>query len=429
MTVHQRPLDYDLENPPEGVRLNFPDVAVRLGITVSQMAQAARISTTALCRLMTNEWPKRTDPQEIYTALIALFEARGATPDEVETLFHARLSAQRRKAVESIAPPKEPKPAKARKHQPQQEDETMLLTKQTLSPEARRAFSLFRNPFDSTLGPNDQLYINTDIAFVREACLQAAMNSSFVALVGESGSGKTTAVESMEETIARDRRPVIVIRPSVLGMEDRAYAGKPVKASDILAAVITTLEPRMTPKPTIEARSKQARELLIGSVEAGNQHLLLIEEAHSMADFTLKHLKRLHEMKLGRRPLLGILLVGQPELKARLRPGYAPLREVTQRCEVVELLPLHNDLAAYLKHRAEAVGADVTKLIDAGGIEALRRRLHVNRGDKSVTSVLYPLNVNNFMTACLNDAADIGVPVITQEVVTEHGKPTSGKKA
>jgi type II secretory pathway predicted ATPase ExeA len=419
MTVRAGPLAFDPASPPVGVRLNFPDVAARLRVTVTDMCRATNLGRASVARLFNNEWPVRNDAGFVRSALTALLAERGAETAELATLFHARVSAQaRRAAAKAVAPAAR---AEEDAPEPPKEDESMLLAKQTLSRQARQAFGLFRNPFDSHLQPDDEIYVNSEFAFVREACLQAALNSSFVALVGESGSGKSTTVESLEDAIQRDRKNVIVIRPSVLGMEDRMYAGKPVKAGDILQAIVTTLDTRASPKQTVEARSTQAVQLLRGSVEAGNQHLLLIEEAHSMSDFTLKHLKRLHEMKLGRRPLLGILLVGQPELKAKLDPRRAALREVTQRCEMVELLPLDNDLKAYLAHRAKVVGASLDKMIDDAGIEELRRRLTVEKpgagGQRRVASLLYPLAVNNMMTAAMNMAAELGAPIVNRDVV------------
>jgi type II secretory pathway predicted ATPase ExeA len=417
MTVRRPVLKYDPTDPPKGVRLNLADVAARLRVTVSDMCKATGLGRASIARLFTNEWPARVDRAELRAGLHDLLANAGASDDELATLFHARIGSQTRAAFDKAAKPDRDQPPE----QNPEEEESMLLPKQTLSRQARTAFGVFRNPFDSDLQPDDEIFMNSEFAYVREACLQAALNSSFVALVGESGSGKSTTVEGLEDTIVRDRKPVIVIRPSVLGMEDRMYAGKPVKAGDILQAIITTLDARATPKQTVEARSTQAVQLLRGSVEAGNQHLLLIEEAHSMSDFTLKHLKRLHEMKLGRRPLLGILLVGQPELKAKLDPRRAALREVTQRCEIVELLPLDNDLKAYLQHRAKTVGADLAKLIDDTGIEEVRRRLTVERpgsgGQRRATSLLYPLAVNNMVTAALNMAAELGAPIVNRDVV------------
>ena len=150
-------------------------------------------------------------------------------------------------------------------------------------------------------------------------------------------------------------------------------------------------------------------------------HLLVIEEAHSMPDATLKHLKRLHEMRNGRRPLLGILLIAQTELKDRLAQGLRDghLREVAQRCEVVQLLPLDNDLAAYLKCRAAAAGVDLATLVNQSGIDALRKRLTLRSRDGrgSAVSMCYPLAVNNMLTKALNKAAEAGAPIVDEAVL------------
>lgn len=393
---------------PEGVRLHLVEVAANLGISITDMATHCGISRTAIARVLANHWPARSNCELLRTQLMQLFEERGVADDDLERLFVPRAARARRG-----------KPTAASQATP--EIEQMLLAKQTLGPAARRAFHLFSNPFDGECLEDDDMFVNAEIAYVREACMQAATNARFVAVVSESGGGKTTIASDLEARILRDRKSVIVIRPSVLGMEDSDTAGRALKAADILAAVITTLDPLATPRLTLEARSKQARDKLTASSEAGFQHLLLIEEAHSMPDATLKHLKRLHELRIGRRPLLGILLIAQPELKLKLSPSRAHLREVTQRCEIVELLPLDADVKPYLEHRAKAGGADLAKLIDDSGVEELRRRLTIERagpnGQRRATSLLYPLAVNNMMTAALNMAAEIGAPLVNRDVV------------
>lgn len=434
MTPHSHiAVPFDAANPPEGHRLNLGLIAAHLGITITEMAAVSGISRTAVARLLSNEWPVKTDRAALARTLRDYFAERGATADDLATLFHGHVNSNNRGKRPYAVPvptpgtrgvPRTPtsRRSRARVSPPQEEEiDTMLLPKQTLGPAARRAFQLFTNPFDGDVMNDDDMFVNAEIGYVREACLQAAINSRFVAVVSESGGGKTTIATDLEARILRDRKPVIVIRPSVLGMEDSNTAGKALKAADILAAVITTLDPLATPKLTLEARSKQARDKLTTSVEAGFQHLLVIEEAHSMPDATLKHLKRLHELKLGRRPLLGILLVAQPELKLKLSPSRAHLREVTQRCEMVELLPLDADLKPYLAHRAQAAGSELAKLIDDSGVEELRRRLTIERpgpnGQRRATSLLYPLAVNNMMTAALNMAAELGAPLVNRDVV------------
>lgn len=413
----------DVENPPEGYRLCISRTASELDISVRELAAAADLSPTALFRLTSeNSWPVKRDPAPIRAALEALCLERGATPEQMATLWHAYVRNRSRVlANEGRLDPVKARQANPRPQTDKEEASDMLLAKQTLSPAARKAFGLFVNPFDGEVTDDSQMFSNGEIAYVREACLQAAVGGRFVAVVSESGGGKTTMLADLEARIQRDRKPVIVIRPWVLGMEDNDTRGKTLKSTDILASIVTTLDGLAVVPQTLQARSNRARELLTKSTEAGFSHLLVIEEAHSMPEATLKHLKRLHEMRIGRKPLLGILLLGQTELALKLDPRRASLREVTQRCEVVQLLPLDGDLQAYLSHRAEAANRKLGDFIDASGIAELAARLTVTRpapgGKTRATSLLYPLAVNNLFTAALNTAAELGAPIVTREVV------------
>ncbi|MBX3589054.1 MAG: AAA family ATPase [Ramlibacter sp.] len=299
----------------------------------------------------------------------------------------------------------------------------MLLPKQSLSQDARKAFGLFINPFDGEVEAADQMFQNPDFRYCREACWQAAAHGRFVAIVGESGAGKTTLLGDLEDRIEQEHKQVVLIRPSVLGMEDNDKAGKTLKATGIMDAIIFTLDPTARPRLTMEAKTRQLQAMLEASAKAGNAHLLVIEEAHCLPVNTLKHLKRLHELRMGRRPLLGILLMGQPEIRKKLNPNRQDLREVVQRCEVVELLPLDSDLKGYITTRLARANKRPEELMDDQAIDAVRHRLTVQTqsrpGDRQapLVSQVYPLAVNNFMTRVLNSAAELGVPRVTRDVV------------
>lgn len=393
-----------------GHRLLLSDVAREFGVPVRDLAVVAGVPVHCMHLLLaTGLWPPRQDPQALMNRLLGHMARAGVPAAQLATLFHNRMS-------EAPAA----RPASRRQTIIEQEPQ-VLLAKQTLSPAARKAFKLFANPFDGEVTTEAQLYCNDDIAYVREVCLQTALNGRFVAVVGESGAGKTTIQADFEARIQRDSRQVVVIKPSVLGMDDREDRGGAVRSADILAAVITTLDSQARVPQQMQARSRVVAQLLTQSAAAGYLHLLLIEEAHSMPDATLRHLKRLHEMRVGRRPLLGILLLGQPELLTKLDPRRTALREVSQRCEIVTMLPLHADLQDYLAHRAACAGRRLDEFIDASGLAQMRERLTLKKpdghGKKVAVSLAYPLAINNMMTAAMNLAAEIGLPVVTAELM------------
>lgn len=414
-----------IENPPEGMRLEAATVAAQLKVSMADMAEATGLGRTTVFYIVAeNRWPKVPERQVICNQIETLLLMSGATEAQLGTLWHAhtgrRRPAQAETGVDAYSRPIDATGARVAPPQPFQETD-VLLAKQTLTAAARKAFDLSANPFDGEVESAEQMFTSGEIRFVREACWQAAVNARFVGLTGESGAGKTTVLADLKERIATDRKNAVVIEPSVLGMEDSDTKGKALKSADILTAIVLTIDPLASVAQTLEKRTRQVERMLADSTTAGNTHLLLIEEAHSLPIATLKHLKRLHErMRLnGRKPMLGILLLGQPELRKKLDEKRHDVREVVQRIELVELQPLGNDLKPYLQHRARQVGRELGSLIDDSGVEAIRERLTVlQQGVRNAPiSLLYPLAVNNTVTACLNTAALTGAPLVTRDVV------------
>lgn len=294
----------------------------------------------------------------------------------------------------------------------------MLLRKQPLTAEAKKAFGVFANPWNGEVTTDDEMFLTPDMRYVREAMWHAARNAGLMAVIGESGAGKTTIKEALLDRIEREGRPIVAIQPSVLGLEDNDVKGKSMKSGSIADAIIWSIDPRAKPPGSMEAKSRLLQKLLEESAKAGFSHVLIIEEAHCLAMPTLKHLKRFHELKAGRKRLLGILLIGQPELRSKLSESNFEVREFVQRCEIATLDPLDKHLPDYLAFRAKRVEREIAEFIDPPGIEALRGRLSIGRpGDKGFRSLLYPLAVNNMMTAAMNQAADLGAPKINADIV------------
>ena len=157
------------------------------------------------------------------------------------------------------------------------------------------------------------------------------------------------------------------------------------------------------------------------SAKAGNKHVLIIEEAHGMPLPTLKHLKRFFELQNGFERLLGIILIGQTELAQKLAENNPHVREVVQRCELITLQPLDDGrLAQYLKFKFARVGKDIKDVLDESAIEAVAERLTVRMRAKAGIeshSLLYPLAVNNLVSAAMNEAATLLQERVTGDTV------------
>lgn len=383
------------------------------GLSQAALARHVGISSAAMTNVLVhNVWPKTIDRLTLMSRIARWLVDCGVSDSgiftkQTQTRPGKKMTPERDSAPASDSP--------ATQHE--EGEVEMLLPSQGLRDAARKQFALFANPFAGEVQSDEQMFVNSEIHFAQESAWQAAQGGRMVALIGESGAGKTTLLDALKERVLRERLPVRLVEPSSEAMEETDTKGKTMKVADIHAAILYTLDAGAKVARTAERRSRQVRDALTEStLDGGNRHLLLIEEAHALPIPTLNHLKRLHErMRLGRSPMLGILLVGHPELERKLQRH--DVREVMQRFELRHLPPLGADLEAYLRTRASAAGRDLADFIDATGIDALRGRL-VHRGDgRQETSMLYPLNINNWMTAALNAAAELGAPKIDADIV------------
>ncbi|WP_156432511.1 ExeA family protein [Burkholderia sp. MSMB1498] len=302
------------------------------------------------------------------------------------------------------------------------QEDSMLLRKQALTPAARKHFGLFRDPFQDDVRSHDDMYLSPDIRHVREAMFQTAKHGGMLAVVAESGAGKTTLMRDLEDRITRENQPVLLIKPYVLAMEDSDRKGKTLKATHIAEAIVTAVAPLEKLRSSPQARFAQLHRALEDSHAAGGRHCLVIDEAHALPIATLKHLKRFFELESGFAKLLSIVLIGQPELKIKLSERNQDVREIVQRCEMIELPPLDRArLDEYLAFKLGRLDKRVGDVIDAGGVDALRGRLTIasdRRRERADTiSLLYPLAVGNLLTAAMNLAAGLGVPVVTADVI------------
>lgn len=387
-----------------------------LDLTARELARLSGISRSVVGRLVAHgQWPER-GAVAARKAIERCLLARGATPAQLLTLF--------------VAPAKEVGPTElslgeAAPEAPVDQTETleedqMLLQNATLTPEARQHFKLPRNPFVDDIESTEDVYQSPSVRYVRAALMDCAQHHGFMAVVGESGAGKSTLAEDLEERIKFERREILVIRPYVLAMESDDSKGKTLKSSHIAESIAYALDPQLKVKSSPEARFRQVHELLKASRRAGCRHLLVIEEAHCLPSATLKHLKRFLELKDGLHRLIGVALIAQPELRETLHSQKTEVREVMQRCEIVELAPLDGELEAYLRHKFARFELKYSDVFAPDAADAIRTRLvYVPRGGKpsDARSQCYPLVVQNLVCRAMNAAALAGWPLVDAQVI------------
>ena len=159
----------------------------------------------------------------------------------------------------------------------------------------------------------------------------AVLDDDMLALVAPYGSGKTTIWRRVKAEIADSKRH----RVRFIQVGD--LQDKPLRMGSIISALLMDLcqATGESPMRASEARSIQLARLLGLRRQAGEQVCLVIEDAHRLHPNTLSALKLLREIDFnGRAPLLSVVLIGWPELDAKLQRR----RDILTRLSTVRLV-------------------------------------------------------------------------------------------
>lgn len=175
-------------------------------------------------------------------------------------------------------------------------------------------FGLTRPPFGITPDP-DFFYSGNTRGAILEALLYAVSHGEgIIKVTGEVGSGKTMLCRMLESQLPTSVVVIYLVNPS-LGPEEVLYTIGGELGLDIR-----------------DRRSDEVLRLLhadlIARHTAGQQVVLLVEEAQAMPLETLEEIRLLTNLETAHYKLLQIVLFGQPELEASLLlPTMRQLRE------------------------------------------------------------------------------------------------------
>lgn len=279
-----------------------------------------------------------------------------------------------------------------------------------ITEDTKRHFKLFRNPFVADVERSADIFKSEEHRYIEAAMLDAAKHGGFLAVIGEVGSGKTTMRREVMEQLKKESN-VQIIFPQIIDKQK-------VNAGSVCDAIIMDLSEER-PKIRLEQKTRQVQKILMDRSRAGYQACLIIEEAHDLSTQTLKYLKRFYELEDGYKKLLGIILIGQTELKHMFNESqHVEMREVIRRVQVAEIRGLNGNTRDYLGHKFKRVGGKLEEIVTDEAIAALSRRLTVDDGrGKKPVSHAYPLLLNNYVAQAMNLACEMGEPLVTEEVI------------
>jgi type II secretory pathway predicted ATPase ExeA len=256
-------------------------------------------------------------------------------------------------------------------------------------------FGFSEKPFGKT--PNPAYLYET--AQHREALarLEYAVEEKELALLtGAVGCGKTTMSRALLDRIGEARPVVLLINPRIT-------------ASQLVREIAATLglPPRRSRKDVLDALHARLVELN----EREQEPVVIIDEAQLIPSRdTLDEIRLLTNFQLDDQNLLSVILIGQPELEARLmKPRNAPLN---QRIGIRYALgPLsQEETREYVRHRIRVAGGTGEPFTE----EAMDALFALSNG--------VPRLINSLATTALLDAFGDDSPIVDAERVYSAGR-------
>lgn len=215
--------------------------------------------------------------------------------------------------------------------------------------------------------------------------------TGIVVLTGGIGTGKTTLLRFLLGKIQRAMDVAVVFNTNVTGEE-------------LLRLIIREFEAG-EPGPDKAANLAMLNEFLIERFRQGRQAIVIIDEAQNLSREALEEVRLLSNLQGSRRPLLQLVLAGQPELRRKLADP--ALTQLAQRItSTFHLAPLDaEETRQYVRFRLTQAGGS-PDLFDDAAIEAVHR---ASGGVPRVINIL----CNSALVHAFADA----LPVVTVEIV------------
>lgn len=234
-------------------------------------------------------------------------------------------------------------------------------------------FGLRERPFELTPDPRYLFLSASHQEAIANLQYGIAARKGVTVLVGEVGAGKTTLL-TRTLTLCRDQgiRTVLLNNPTLSREEFTEFLAQQFG----LSAEAARSKPRCLAELEAELKAKLADT-------AGS--ILVVDEAQVASDELLEELRLLTNLETEREKLLPLVLVGQPELGARLsQPALRHLKQrVALRCTLAALDL--SETAAYIASRIKVAGGKSAELFTREAVSFIHA---ASRGLPRAISVL-----------------------------------------
>ncbi len=222
-----------------------------------------------------------------------------------------------------------------------------------------RFFGLKEKPFNVTADPAFLFFSRRHKEAFSHLAYGIKERKGFLEITGEIGAGKTTLCKGLLNSLNKDTKSALILNPDLSKFQ-------------LLKAIAQDLGITLEKKSGSFLLAK-LNEFLIQQLMCGNNVVLIIDEAQNLKAALLEQIRLLSNLETEKEKLLQIVLVGQPELREKLKSP--KLRQLRQRISVrYHIFPLEKDeIDRYIRHRLSVAGAVNSVKFSKQAIEEIYR--------------------------------------------------------
>lgn len=264
----------------------------------------------------------------------------------------------------------------------------------------KRFYNLQRNPFEITPDPSFLFTTRRHNEALATLYYGVRRHKGFVVLTGEVGTGKTLLIRSLLQILKLSNVHYAYVFNSRLGsMEFLQYV-----AGDFSLPIAG------------KSKSELLLELssfVISRFKKGLTTVLVVDEAHHLAEDVLEEIRLLTNLETAEEKLLQILLVGQPELDEKL--DLVNLRQLKQRIALrSQLYALElEETEGYIRRRMQVAGN--TNSDDLFPFETV---LEIHRQSGGIPRLINTLCENALIYGYARQAAKL-TPQMIEEIASD----------
>lgn len=218
-------------------------------------------------------------------------------------------------------------------------------------------FGLKEKPFNVTADPNFLFFSKKHREAFEHLIYGIKEKKGFLEITGEIGTGKTTLCRALLTQLDERARTAFILNSNLPEVQ-------------LLSAIAGDFGLLIKPKTKINILSELNR-YLIEQLKLGYNVVLIIDEAQNLRAAQLEQIRLLSNLETDKEKLIQIILVGQPELRAKL--DSPELEQLRQRIAVrYHILPLDRmETDPYIYHRLHVAGSDGNIKFDPDAISEI----------------------------------------------------------